>query len=116
MTKTLHLRLQYNGVTEDLLDSVALLVEEVSRYGKRVAVILDVSELPLLADARLLYEACKILTNSVDCLSLITDLIVKCKPGLQESLARSAVLLLSVPFSISILAGDEVFCGSSTLL
>ena len=107
MVETLHLRLQYDGVEEYFLASVVELVDKVSRGKERVSVVLDVFDLPTLIDAKLIYEACKIITESMTGLENIVTLTVKCRQGLQEYLARSALFLLSTPFPVSVLASPQ---------
>jgi hypothetical protein len=111
MTKVLGVRLSYNGCESAFLEEVHEIVRKVRAVQeKEVLVLVDVREVPVLIDPRILYDACMIISNSLEVLDAVTGLTLLCKEGLQESLTRSTLKLIPSPWAVEVIteapAGD----------
>ena len=111
MTKVLGVRLSYDGCESAFLEEVHEIVRKVRAVQeKEVLVLVDVREVPVLIDPRLLYDACMIISASLEVLGVVRGLTLLCKEGLQESLTRSTLTLIPSPWVVEVIteapAGD----------
>lgn len=108
MAAVVQLRLQFDGDARRFLQDVEALVETVKAAQEAsVTAVMDVRELPTLIDPALLLEACSIVASSIDGFDKIESLVLQCRRGLQEGLARSALALLPAPFPLLVQVVDE---------
>lgn len=108
MAAVVRLRLQFDGDAQRFLQDVAALVETIKAASEdSVTAVMDVRELPVLIDPALLLDACSVVSSSIDGLDKIESLVLQCRRGLQEGLARSALALLPAPFPLRVQVVDE---------
>jgi hypothetical protein len=102
MSEVLRACLRY-GDEDAFLDSVTDLVQEVREFrAEQFEIFVDVRELPVLVDPKLLYEACEIIRAAVESLEGVKGLTLLCKAGCQETLARSSLTLIPFPWSVNV--------------
>ena len=103
MSQVLRACLRYQDDETAFLDSVSDLVRKASEIrAEEFEISVDVRELPVLVDPKLLYEACGIISAAVESLEGVKGLTLLCKAGCQETLARSALMLIPFPWSVNV--------------
>lgn len=115
MTKVMGVRLSYEGSEDAFLEAVHEIVRKVRDSQERdLRVLLDVRQVPVLIDPKLLYDACTIISASLEALDAVQSLTLLCNTGIQESLTRSTLMLIPTPWEVDVVT--DAPWGEDTIL